>query len=72
MSSELVNASPVDLPAIVASASLPVLVERAGGTARFAWKKFFYTEHHNPHTQRAYERAVRRFLSWYEGQGWNW
>ena len=48
---------------------LPVLVERAGGAARFAWDEFFYAEHHNPHTQKAYQRAVRRFLAWCEGQG---
>ncbi len=48
---------------------LPALVERAGGAARFAWDEFFYAEHHNPHTQAAYERAVRRFLAWAEGQG---
>jgi site-specific recombinase XerD len=48
---------------------LPVLVERAGGAARFAWDEFFFAEHHNPHTQKAYMAAVRRFLSWCEGQG---
>ena len=46
-----------------------MLVERAGGAARFAWDEFFYAEHHNPHTQKAYMRAVRRFLAWAEGQG---
>jgi len=45
------------------------LVERAGGAARFAWDEFFYAEHHNPHTQKAYLREVRRFLVWCEGQG---
>ena len=69
MSTELVKASPVNVPATGNAASLPVLVERAGGAARFAWEEFFYAEHHNPHTQRAYERAVRLFLSWCEGQG---
>ncbi len=45
-------------------------VGRAGrGAAGFAWEEFFYAEHHNPHTQRAYEQAVRRFLAWCEGQG---
>jgi site-specific recombinase XerD len=39
------------------------------GAARFAWEEFFYAEHHNPHTQRAYQRAVRQFLGWCEGQG---
>ena len=44
-------------------------VERAGGAARFAWDEFFYAEHHNPHTQKAYMAAVKRFLAWAEGQG---
>src|SRR5438105_4055298 len=48
---------------------LPALVEQAGGAARFAWDEFFYAEHHNPYTQRAYQGAVRRFLAWCEGQG---
>ena len=46
-----------------------MLVERAGAAARFAWEEFFYAEHHNPHTQKAYMRAVKRFLAWAEGQG---
>ena len=50
------------------SPELPSLVERARGAARFAWDEFFYAEHHNP-TQKAYERAVRRFSGWAEGQG---
>ena len=69
MPNELVKASPVSVPATVTSAALTELVERAGGAARFAWDEFFYAEHHNPHTQKAYERAVRRFLGWAEGQG---
>ena len=54
MSKELVKASPVSVPATGDAASLPELVERAGGAARFAWDEFFYAEHHNPHTQKAY------------------
>jgi len=69
MPNELVKASAASVPATVASASLPELVERAGGAARFAWDEFFFAEHHNPHTQRAYQSAVRRFLAWAEGQG---
>lgn len=49
--------------------SLPLLVERAGQAGRFAWDEFFFAEHHNPHTQKAYMAAVRRFLAWCEGQG---
>ena len=48
---------------------LPEMIERAGGAARFAWDEFFFAEHHNPHTQKAYMGAVRRFLAWCEGQG---
>ena len=45
------------------------MVEQAGGAARFAWEEFFYAEHHNPYTQRAYQGAVRRFLAWCENRG---
>src|SRR3954462_3770755 len=69
MSTELVKASTVSVPATGAVAMLPGLVERAGGAARFAWDEFFYAEHHNPHTQKAYMAAVKRFLCWCEGQG---
>lgn len=48
---------------------LPALVVRSGGAARFAWDEFFYAEHLNPHTQRAYMRAVRRFLAWADRRG---
>jgi integrase/recombinase XerD len=70
METELVKVSEVITPAgIVEQPTLPVLVECAGPAARFAWDEFFYAEHHNPHTQEAYERAVRPFLGWVEGQG---
>jgi len=64
---------PIISPSVISPASgkaiLPVLVEHAGAAARFAWDEFFYAEHHNPHTQQAYMRAVKRFLAWAEGQG---
>jgi integrase/recombinase XerD len=69
MSTELVKASSVNVLAPGVSQELPSLVERAGGAACFAWNEFFYAEHHNPHTQKAYQGAVRRFLGWAEGQG---
>jgi integrase/recombinase XerD len=69
MGGELVRVSEANVAATGKAVSLPVLVERAGGAARFAWEEFFYAEHHNPHTQKAYERAVRRFLAWVEGEG---
>jgi len=68
MGTELVKASPGSIVPIGGKAILPELVERAGDAARFAWDEFFYAEHHNPHTQKAYQSAVRRFLAWAEGQ----
>lgn len=69
MSTEII---PAAAPAAIESTNeiaLPVLVERAGAAARFVWGEFFYAEHHNPHTQKAYLRAVRRFLEWVEAKG---
>ena len=66
---ELVIALPASVAAVAGPASLPALVERAGPAARFAWEEFFFADYHNPHTQRAYESGVRRFLAWAEGQG---
>src|SRR4051812_38327197 len=69
MPNELVKASTVSVPEVSGKAMLPELIERAGGAARFAWDEFFYAEHHNPHTQKAYMAAIKRFLSCAEGQG---
>jgi integrase/recombinase XerD len=69
MANELVKASLVIVRATVATAALPELVERAGGAARFAWDELFYSEHHNPHTQKACERAVKAFLGCADGRG---
>ena len=69
MATEIIR--PTDHTAVASTnhPPLPHLVERAGGAARFAWDEFFYAEHHNTHTQAAYQRAVRWFLAWVEGQG---
>ncbi len=69
MSTEIVPVTSQAIASMAKDAPLPVLVERAGGAARFAWDEFFFAEHHNPHTQKAYMAAVKRFLSWCEGQG---
>jgi integrase/recombinase XerD len=70
MPNELVKASTVNVSAAIGqSAALPAMVERAGAAGRFAWDEFFYAEHHNPHTQKAYLRAVKVFLGWCEGKG---
>jgi site-specific recombinase XerD len=68
MANELVKVSAASVPT-TAKAAAPAVVERAGGAARFAWDEFFYAEHRNPHTQKAYQRAVRRFLAWVENEG---
>ena len=41
---------------------LPSLISQAGSSARFAWEEFIYGKIRNPHTRRAYERAIRQFL----------
>lgn len=69
MPSEIVLAQLSPITGALPLADLPALVERSGGAARFAWDEYFYAEHHNPHTQRAYMAAVKRFLAWVEGQG---
>jgi hypothetical protein len=69
MPNELVKVETVGVTAASGLAPLPSLVERAGVAGRFAWDEFFYAEHHNPHTQKAYMAAVKRFLGWCEGQG---
>jgi integrase/recombinase XerD len=43
--------------------SLPELVERAGGAARFAWEEFFQGEIANTHTRKNYIHAVGKFLA---------
>jgi site-specific recombinase XerD len=50
------------------SAELPVLVQSAGGNARFAYEEFF-SGIDSPHTERAYRHAVHRFLAWCEDRG---
>ena len=42
---------------------------RAGGAAQFASDEFFGARIRNPHTRRAYGRAVARFLAWVEAAG---
>jgi integrase/recombinase XerD len=69
VSHELVKASLVIVQARAGSAALPSLVELAGGAAPFAWDEYFYAEHHNAHTRKAYMRAVRLLMQWVEGQG---
>ena len=60
MANELVKVTSADVPTLSGKQALPQLVERAGGAACFAWDEFFFAEHHNTHTQKAYMRAVKR------------
>ena len=44
MAAEIIPATPQAVLIIKTDAALPVLVERAGVAARFAWDEFFYAE----------------------------
>jgi integrase/recombinase XerD len=50
----------------VALLSAPRLIVKAGTAAEFAWSEYFSATIRNPHTRRAYQRAVTRFLKWVE------
>jgi integrase/recombinase XerD len=56
------------LPSTI-SDDLPDIIHRAGDAAVFAAKEFFDGTLRNPHTQRAYRHAVKRFLKWAEEHG---
>lgn len=53
-----------ELVLLAASASLPALVTAAGGRAERRFLEFFAATIRNPHTRRAYARAVADFLAW--------
>ena len=61
MSTNLVPVTPGELQSIE---QLPALIRDSGKAAHFAYQEFFYGKIRNPPTRLAYERAVRRFLSW--------
>jgi site-specific recombinase XerC len=61
--SELVSLSPPTRPA------LPALVAAAGDRAGVRFLEFFAANIRNPHTRRAYGRAVGEFLAWCESVG---
>lgn len=46
------------------SADLPEIIARAGPNAVFATQEFFFGTIRNEHTRRAYQHAVKLFLSW--------
>ncbi len=53
----------------LSSSTLPALVTRAGERAEIRFLEFFASTIRNPHTRRAYARAVSDFLSWCEAAG---
>ena len=50
----------------VATPTLPALITAAGGRAKVRFLEFFAANIRNPHTRRAYMRAVTDFLAWCE------
>lgn len=50
----------------IATADMPACVANAGAAAGFAWEELFFGKIRNPHTRKAYLRAVRRFLAYVE------
>lgn len=51
------------------TAAVPALISASGAAARFAYDEFFFGRLRNPHTRRAYQRAVDRFLEWCADRG---
>ena len=54
---------------IVASSQAPVLVAAAGEHAQTRFWEFFVSNIRNPHTRRAYGRALQEFPAWSEQHG---
>jgi site-specific recombinase XerD len=52
-----------------ATSSLPALVKATGKRAGIRFLEFFAAQIRNPHTRRAYARAVAEFLAWCESVG---
>lgn len=57
-----------NLPSLLA-AELPEIIHRAGSNALFAAQEFFAGLIRNPHTRRAYMKAITDFLQWAEKHG---
>lgn len=51
------------------SPALPAIVASAGESVAIRFLEFFAGTIRNPHTRRAYGRAVGSFLAWCEGRG---
>jgi len=55
--------------AITTQPTLPVLIAAAGDNASRRFLEFFAANIRNPHTRRAYSRAVMDFMAWCEDHG---
>ncbi|MFO0812100.1 MAG: tyrosine-type recombinase/integrase [Gemmatales bacterium] len=55
---------PQELLPAQTSTTMPALLQASGSAAQFAWDEFFLGHIQNDHTRTAYERAVRRFMTW--------
>jgi site-specific recombinase XerD len=55
--------------AISPTQTLPILVTASGDRAGVRFLEFFAAQIRNPHTRRAYGRAVGEFLTWCENSG---
>lgn len=70
MSEEKTELLPAVTHVLLAGESpLPALVMDAGVAGCFAYEEFVYGKIRNPHTRRAYQNAVDRFLVWAESHG---
>src|SRR5258708_2487720 len=52
------------------SFATPTIITRAGPTTRRSSSNFFTVPIRNAHTRAAYYRAIRQFLAWAEGAGY--
>src|SRR4051812_26191604 len=53
----------------LATSNAPVLINAAGDRAAYRFLEFFTAQIRNPHTRRAYVRAVGAFCAWLEAHG---
>jgi site-specific recombinase XerD len=58
-----------ELVPLLASSTLPAVVEATGDRARLRFLEFFASAIRNPHTRRAYARAAVAFLDWCAAAG---
>jgi site-specific recombinase XerD len=53
----------------VIAANAPALVAASGERTSYRFLEFFTAQIRNPHTRRAYARAVTEFFDWLEAKG---